>query len=303
MDRYLAQAAGTFDLVHNHSVFLWPTTSAAKQARRKNVPYVISPRGMLVRDLIERRSKAIKQAWITIFERRNIARASAVHVTSALEAAGLRELGLAPRKIIDIPNGFDLPKDSPQALQDGSLPPHYLLFLGRISWKKGLDRLVRAMPHAPEARVVIAGNDEEALWPKIEALARELGVASRIYYIGYVGGRDKFRLISGATALVLPSYSENFGNAVLEGLALGIPAIVTPEVGLAEMISAQGCGLVVSGEPETLGSAIAKAVGNRSLSRELGGRGKSAAAAYSWSAIAGRFEQEYRALIDGARDN
>src|SRR5579859_5557872 len=56
MGAYLANAVGKQDIVHVHSVFLWPTSAAAAVCRAKKIPYVVSPRGMLVPDLIRRRS-------------------------------------------------------------------------------------------------------------------------------------------------------------------------------------------------------------------------------------------------------
>ncbi len=75
-----------FDAVHLHSVFLWPTFAAARAAHASKVPYIVSPRGMLVEDLIRRRNRLVKSAWITLFERANLERAAAIHATSRTEA-------------------------------------------------------------------------------------------------------------------------------------------------------------------------------------------------------------------------
>jgi glycosyltransferase involved in cell wall biosynthesis len=72
MSRALASALAEFDLLHLHSVFLWPTWAAARLARRARCPHVISPRGMLVKELIEQRNRLIKSAWIELIERRNL---------------------------------------------------------------------------------------------------------------------------------------------------------------------------------------------------------------------------------------
>src|SRR5579862_1891032 len=85
----LKREISKFDLVHLQSVFLWPTWAAARLAREAHVPYLISPRGMLVKELIGRRSRLIKSAWLSLIEKNNVERASAVHVTSELEAAEL----------------------------------------------------------------------------------------------------------------------------------------------------------------------------------------------------------------------
>ena len=69
MARALQAELSGFDVVHLHSVFLWPTWGAARSARRHAVPYVLSPRGMMVKDLIQRKSRWLKRAWIGLIER------------------------------------------------------------------------------------------------------------------------------------------------------------------------------------------------------------------------------------------
>src|SRR5262245_18790017 len=87
--RVLAGETSSFDVVHLHSVFLWPTWAAARAASKAHVPYLISPHGMLVKDLIRRRSRYTKSAWIHLVEKFNLEHASALHVTSELELAEL----------------------------------------------------------------------------------------------------------------------------------------------------------------------------------------------------------------------
>src|SRR5262249_4121229 len=105
----LSSAVGQFDVVHLHSVYLYPTLIGARLSVRAGVPYVLSPRGMLVRDLIERRSQITKRAWIRVVERANLKRAARIHLTSEEEKLALTDLrlDLAPTAII--PNGVDAP--------------------------------------------------------------------------------------------------------------------------------------------------------------------------------------------------
>src|SRR5262249_8399476 len=63
LKNHLGSIAGDLDIVHLHSVFLYPTWMGARAAMRASVPYVLSPRGMLVHDLITRRSTLIKRTW------------------------------------------------------------------------------------------------------------------------------------------------------------------------------------------------------------------------------------------------
>ena len=71
MARALERDIGTFDLLHVHSVFLWPTWAASRAARAAGIPYVLSPRGMLVKDLIRAKSRFAKTAWMALIERVN----------------------------------------------------------------------------------------------------------------------------------------------------------------------------------------------------------------------------------------
>ena len=70
-------------------------------------------------------------------------------------------------------------------------------------------------------------------------------MADRVQFVGPVHGAEKWQLIRAADVFALPSYNENFGNAVLEAMACGVPVVVTPEVGLAGAVRDAGAGLVV----------------------------------------------------------
>ena len=210
MGRALAASVAGFDALHLHSVFLWPTQAAARAARRAGVPYVLAPRGMLVGDLIQRASPVAKSLWTRFFERKNVAGAAAIHVTSEMEAKEFAKLGMAARRTVVVPNGIDLPSPmsalGPAAATNGSVAERpFVLCLGRINWKKGLDRLIRAMTYVPEADLTIAGNDEESLQPSLEALASGLGLAARVRFLGPVQGEAKWSLIRSAAVFALAS--------------------------------------------------------------------------------------------------
>ncbi len=292
----LHRVAAKFDVVHAHSVFLWPTTAAAAAARRFRVPYVISPRGMLVPELIRRKSSLIKRSWIRLFERRNLAGAAAIHVTAELEEEGIQDLGLPVRRYANIPIGVDLPAcvDETARAPTDDVPRPIILFLGRISWKKGLDRLLPAVARVPGAQLVIVGNDDEGYLPQLRELAVECGIADRMHVVGPLDDHLKWKAFAAADVFVLPSYSENFGIAALEAMAAGVPVVLTPEVGLADVVAETGAGIVVEGDPEKIGAAIARLLADAQLRRRMGEAGRDAAAErFSWDAIAERMEELY----------
>ena len=276
-----------FDIIHLHSVFLWPTSAAAQVARKAGVPYVLSPRGMLVQDLIRRKSSLAKHAWIALFERRNIERAAAVHLTSEIEASELRALGFPHARLAIVANGIEMPIDIPNDDFDptGMRRP-YALFLGRLNWKKGLDRLIPAMKEVANADLLIAGNDEENYRPELEALARRHGVVDRVRFVGPVDDSKKWALLASARILVLPSYSENFGNVVLEAMAAGCPVIVTPEVGIASLVQEAGCGVVAAGDPAKLGLEMKRLLDDHGRRQDMGKAGRrTVQTKYSWKTI------------------
>jgi len=114
-----------------------------------------------------------------------------------------------------------------------------------------------------------------------------------------VHGADKAALLAGASLLALPSYSENFGNVVIEAMAAGCPVVVSKDVGLAPVVQEFGAGLAVSGDPETLGGAIREVIDDPSRGRAMGERGKLLARQrYSWAVVARQMEELYASVID-----
>lgn len=305
MRQRLRSQVGEFDLVHTHAMYLWPLWAAARSAHAAGVPYIVSPRGMLEKGLIEQKSALLKAGLIAFIERQTFERAAAIHVTSAREADEAAAFGFQLRAVREIPNGADLETETgsiPEAISRIVNGPPYVLFLGRINWKKGLDRLLAAFARVNDARLVIAGNDDDTYLPTLEQRARQLGLGDRVSFIGPVHGAAKAALLTGAQLLVLPSYSENFGNVVLEAMAAGRPVVVTPEVGLAPVVTSTGAGLVAGGGPESLSRAMQTLLGDPALRLEMGTRGARAVAErFSWPTVAAQMESLYASVITRER--
>jgi glycosyltransferase involved in cell wall biosynthesis len=290
MMRALKAQLPRFDVVHLHSVFLWPTWAAARVARAQRVPYVLSPRGMLVRDLIRRKSRCLKSAWIGLIERRNLRNAAAIHVTSGRERRDLEELGLALSRVEVIPNGVDVAEMPVDVRLDTKLEMALakgpcVLYLGRLSWKKGLDRLIRSWGHVRTGHLLIAGNDDENLAPQLRAMIEECGLEGHITLVSRRVGDDEKRLLFGRVRVtVLPSYSENFGNVVLEAMAAGCPVVVTPQVGATEVVLAARGGLVAEGGE--LAAALDRLLGDEAEATQMGRHGRDYVAEnHSWSGV------------------
>lgn len=294
-----------WDVVHTHSVFLWPTSYTDRWARRHRVPYVVSPRGMLEFELIHNKSRWLKTAWIGLFERRNLTSAAAVHVTSQREADELGRFGWPLRRLWVVPNGIDPgPSVRPETLlkfkAERSIRAPYVLYLGRIHPKKNIERLLAAMAFVPGADLVIAGNDEIGYRAELERQIRRLGLTERVRWVGAVAGEQKACWLAGAAVVALFSVSENFGNSVLEAMAAGRPVAVTPGVGLAADVERSGCGLVLDGAPERLAAGLARLLGDPQSADACGRIGaRLASDVFAWDVIASRMGRLYGELTGG----
>jgi glycosyltransferase involved in cell wall biosynthesis len=249
------------DVVHLHSVFLWPTNMAARLAVRAAVPYVLAPRGMLVRELIRQKSRWVKTLWLRLIEAYTLRHAARLHFTSEIERAQAAQLYpvLPPASVV--PNGVDLPAErddalpADAALRDAVQRGPFCLFLGRVHWVKGIDRLLRAVA-GTGIRVLICGNDEEGYLEIVRGLIRSLHLEPNVALFAPVHGADKWRLLSRARMLVLPSMSENFGNVIPEAMSVGCPVVATSGVGASELVRLARAGLVCPPEDEALRDAL-----------------------------------------------
>lgn len=300
MGRWLENSVGWFDVVHLHSVFLWPTLAAARAAQAAEVPYLVAPRGMLIGDVIRRKSRWVKTAWINLFERATLEASAGLHVTAGLEAEHVKALGLPSPAVFCIPNGVDSARGA-VPLSSGpfaDIPRPYALFLSRISWKKGIDRLITAWQWVPNLHLVIAGNDDEHYQPQLEALARSLHIADRVHFVGPASDEHKWALYKNAELFVLPSYSENFGNVVAEAMSMACPVIVSDQTGIADLVSKAGAGIVTSGDPRELAAHVRSLCDNPDRRHEMGSNGQRLVAdELSWQAIAERMEAAYRSVL------
>jgi glycosyltransferase involved in cell wall biosynthesis len=130
------------------------------------------------------------------------------------------------------------------------------LFMGRIHPKKGCDLVIEAfakvLGQQPDWRLVIAGPDQVGLRESLNYHAAELGIAPQVTWTGMLGGTMKWGALRAAEVFLLPSHQENFGIAVAEALAAGVPALISNKVNIWREIEADGAGVVAE---DTLGGA------------------------------------------------
>jgi glycosyltransferase involved in cell wall biosynthesis len=121
----------------------------------------------------------------------------------------------------------------------------YLLFLGRITPKKRVDLLIRAFASVyrnDPMRLVIAGPDEDGLTAQYSRLPESRALGGRLIWTGHLDVQQKWSALAGADAIALVSHTENFGIALVEALAMGVPVLTTRKVDIWREISAAHAG-------------------------------------------------------------
>jgi glycosyltransferase involved in cell wall biosynthesis len=287
-----------YDVVHIHSLYLDPQRVAGKAARRQRVPYVVSPHGALD-PWLRRRGRGRKALAGVAWQRRMLRRAAAVHFTSEEEALLAGNVAPGVPKVV-VPLGIDWSEfqQMPPPASFGGRP--VVLALGRLAAKKGLDLLIRSFAIAArrfsEARLVIAGPDDEGLLPELEALAAREGVGDRVVFPGMVLGRDKLAALAAADVWALASHTENFGIAVMEALAAGVPTLISPAVNLAGPIERAGAGVVSETRPDAFAGALSYLLEDEERRARYAERGREFARGYDWGSIAPRVVQLYEGV-------
>ena len=306
----LRHRVADFDLVHIHSLYRFHTIAAAVTARRRNVPYVIQAHGSL--DPWHRHQKRrAKDVYHLLVEDSIIRGAGAILCTSRREESSIRDLGYATPTWV-IPIGVDAdalraPATAVDLLARAGIDPdaRIVTFLGRISAKKGVDLLVESFRQTaeafPDAHLIVAGPDDEGIGRHLEPMIASVGLAGRVSFVGEVAGAEKRALLQGSAVFVLPSADESFGIAVAEAMAVGCPVVVSPDVGIEDVVRAAGAGLVTERDPVSVARAVGTILANPATAATMGDAGKGVVdEKFSWSRVGAELETMYGAVIAAA---
>lgn len=290
LHRAVGRAARVVEVVHNHSLWEMANISPGLVVPGKRALLVTSPRGTLSAWALER--SAGRKRLMRPLQWPVLTRAGLLHATSVEELADIRRLGFrAPVAVI--PNGIDMPGDVPPAAIG---PLRVLLFLGRLHPVKGIDRLLaaweRLAPRHPDWSLRLAGPGEP---DHVAAVERRAASLPRVTLSGPVYGADKSAAYRSASLFVLPSHSENFGMAVAEALAHGLPAVVGKGAPWSGLVAEQA-GWWVENDVETLTATLDSAMAKAPEAlAAMGARGRAwMARDFGWAGIAERMVAAYR---------
>ena len=306
LTKWLWQNIRNYDILHNHYLFSYASTCAGAIARWQKVPYLVRTLDHLSPWSLAQ-SSLKKQIYLSLIERQNLNSAAAIHCTSESEAQYIGKFGIQT-PTINLPVGLNTPvyltdaRYKLQQIYNIKNNQKIILFLSRIHPKKRPDLLLQSLQFIArknqDFHIILAGNGDAEYVNYLKNLANSLGLSSCISFPGFITGQNKDLLLQGSDIFVLPSFSENFGIAVAEAMAAGLPVIVTPGVQIAPEIAVEQAGLVVEGEVELLAKAIAQLLASPKLREELGENGKRLVKSrYSWQAIALSLVSVYSAIL------
>jgi glycosyltransferase involved in cell wall biosynthesis len=313
LGRWLDANVKNYDVLHVHAVFHHSTHLAARAAKRAGVPYLVRPLGTL-NDAYSLRQKAWKKRWyLRWIARKELDSAAALHCTSQPEAEDMRRLGLRAPKVV-IPHGLrleqfeHLPSRGAFRQKTGDTP--VIVFFGRVHPKKGFDILLPALESLDKSasrhrdfQLLVAGPGDEAYIATLKAEAERRGIAGYITWAGMQTGDARLQPLVDADIFVLPSYNENWGIAVAEAMACGVPVLVSDQVDLCIEVREWRAGLVVACDVGELATAIARLLDDPALRSECGANGRRfVAQELPWGRVAGRLHDLYEAARRGKVD-
>ncbi len=306
--RALRPAIRSVDLVHVHNLYLFHDLVSTRYCRISGVPYLVQPHGTLD-PFIYRRHRGRKRIMEWGFQNRAIREAAAILFTTSEE----RELAApftcgTPGVVVPLGINFEefavLPEPGSFRRRYPEIgDKHIILFFGRINYKKGLDILAKAFGPVARRRedvhLVIAGPDNEGWGEKARSWLGEEGLLARTTFTGMLLGAERLAVLRDADMFVLPSYSENFGLAVIEAMAAGLPVIISDKVNIWREVQAGGAGRVIPCDAPALAEQILELLDNSDAARQMGQQGRALVQEqFQWPRIARRLAEVYARIID-----
>lgn len=197
----------------------------AFMARLRKKKIIWSPRGELMGPALA--GSRMKRCYIAIV-RRCFGKYATFHATSEEEKEAIKKFIGDDAKAIVIPNYIELPAQLKRETTENS----YLLFVGRVTPIKALDRLIIGLAQSRKFKdsgykLLVAGPNQNNYQQELETLIAEYGLEGKVRFLGNVFGQEKMRLYANARFSCLLSHSENFGNVIIEALSQGTPVIAS----------------------------------------------------------------------------
>lgn len=281
-------------VIHSRNWGAWPDVALARLTLAGRPPLVFSYHGSETAEISPRRRLSFR-AMASITDR-------FFAVSEASRRLLIDGFGLAGRPIDVIPNGVDAQRFRPR--EEARAPgPLVVGTAGRMMPVKNMPLLVRAVARLRQEGLDvvlrIAGDGPEI--GRVRALCEQTGLGARAHLLGQV--EDVPAFLRSLDVFALPSENEAHPNALLEGMATGLPCVATAVGGVPEVLEHGGCGrLVPPNDEEALASSLRELTMRPELRAELGGAARrQVLARYSQEAMLDAYEALYRHPVEVRR--
>lgn len=285
------------DIIHIHGVWMYPQYAAAKFAKQKKIPFLVTPHGMY-EPWLWTQGALKKKLYFNLFVKSVFSKADYFHAITSNEAQELQLL-FPYTTAIEIPNLID---SSLMSHSDYHGKERYVLYVGRLDHKKGIDLLIRAFANLDmqDYKLKIAGkfNDYKL---ELDELVLQLGLGKRVKFLGLISGQEKIYAFKNAFVFVAPSHSEVVGMVNLEAAIFKTPVITTFQTGLKREWSKNG-GILVNPNVREIESALKIALNWSLDERNINGEKlhNFVVKEYSWKNRFGDWLKLYEGLIKSA---
>lgn len=249
--KYLQDNIIHFDIIWIHALWTGTTFYAAKFANKYNIPYIVTPHGMIEPDALKRKGLKKKIYW-TLIEKKIFDKASAIHCIT--DAESTYALELTKTKNFVIPNGIE--EELFLEKQHNQLKS--LCFIGRFHEKKALDLFLKAIAQIDSVTLFVAGGGDQVYEDYIYALVETLNIRDRVEFKGFANKETKKEMFEKSAFLVLPSHTEGLSMVGLESVMNSTPVLTTRKCNFDE-VEQYSAGMVMeNNNPETIREYILK---------------------------------------------
>jgi glycosyltransferase involved in cell wall biosynthesis len=229
-------------------------------------------------------------------------RRAGFHAISESTRDDLVARGIPSERIRVIHPGVDTADYGPLPGLDRTARPSFL-YVGRLKRYKAVGHLIEALAVArrarPDLRLDIAGTGDDR--PRLEALARDLGVGDAVRFHGFISHEDKVRLFRTTWANLFPSVKEGWGITIMEAAACGTPSLASNSPGLRDSVRDGVTGyLVPHGDIQALARRMLELAEHPARVAELGRAARAHAEQLTWDMAADRTEAHLAELVAAA---
>jgi len=305
--RALKNTIDTFDIVHMSATWQWIGIQVSTICRRYGKPYVISPHSSYSPWAWSHKRLKKLLFWY-LFSRKAAQYASAIHFTA--EGERKKALGMIPllRRIPSfvVPNGIDLARirkrgmDWRKELHIGE-NDFVVLFIGRIHRKKGIHLIFEALRILQDGNFVflIVGNKEDESYVRVLE-SQSVSLPNRVVWKECVPRDEIWDFYACADLFVLPSFDENFGMAVVESLASGLPVMISRNVDIHGEIEKDRAGFIVDMDGQEIADLLRALITERETVRQAGRNAmESANKRFSIDTVTGSMRTAYYDIVNG----